>query len=89
MHAGPPKRFTTPPHASRSPEVAQLLATFLTGEPVTHGALAVTPLLAPTTRGVAIPVSCLQQGRWATAGRQFRPGDARSSPSSARGRRPG
>ena len=29
------------------PEVAQLLATILTGEPVTHGALAVIPLLAP------------------------------------------
>jgi hypothetical protein len=29
------------------PEVAQLLATILTGEPVTHGALAVVPLLAP------------------------------------------
>ena len=29
------------------PEVAKLLATLLTGEPVTHGALAVIPLLAP------------------------------------------
>jgi len=29
------------------PEVATLLATILTGEPVTHGALAVVPLLAP------------------------------------------
>ena len=29
------------------PEVAQLLTTVLTGEPVTHGALAVIPLLAP------------------------------------------
>ena len=29
------------------PEVAQLLATVLTGEPVTHGALTVIPLLAP------------------------------------------
>jgi hypothetical protein len=29
------------------PEVAQLLATILTSEPVTHGALTVIPLLAP------------------------------------------
>ena len=29
------------------PEVAEFLATILTGEPVTHGALAVIPLLAP------------------------------------------
>ena len=30
-------------------EVAKLLATILTAEPVTHGALAVVPLLAPTS----------------------------------------
>ena len=38
-----------PPHAhdDGGPEVAQLLAPNLTGERVTHGALAVIPLLAP------------------------------------------
>jgi len=35
------------PELNEVPEVAQLLATILTGEPVTHGALAVIPLLAP------------------------------------------
>ncbi len=35
------------PTLNEVPEVAQLLATILTGEPVTHGALAVIPLLAP------------------------------------------
>ena len=35
------------PTLNEVPEVAQLLATLLTGEPVTHGALAVIPLLAP------------------------------------------
>ena len=35
------------PTLSEGPEVAKLLATILTGEPVTHGALAVIPLLAP------------------------------------------
>ena len=35
------------PELKEVPEVAQLLATILTGEPVTHGALAVVPLLAP------------------------------------------
>ena len=35
------------------PEVAQLLATILTAEPVTHGALAVVPLLAPFCLRVA------------------------------------
>ena len=34
------------PTLNKVPEVAQLLATILTGEPVTHGALAVIPLLA-------------------------------------------
>jgi hypothetical protein len=35
------------PQLKEVPEVAQLLATVLTGEPVTHGALTVVPLLAP------------------------------------------
>ena len=35
------------PTLNEVPEVAQLLATILTGEPVTHGAHAVIPLLAP------------------------------------------
>src|SRR5260370_11054240 len=35
------------PTLNEVPEVATLLATILTGEPVTHGALAVIPLLAP------------------------------------------
>ena len=35
------------PRLNEVPEVAKLLATILTGEPVTHGALAVIPLLAP------------------------------------------
>ena len=35
------------PTLNEVPEVAKLLATLLTGEPVTHGALAVIPLLAP------------------------------------------
>lgn len=35
------------PTLNEVPEVAKLLATILTGEPVTHGALAVIPLLAP------------------------------------------
>ncbi len=35
------------PMLNEVPEVAQLLATILTGEPVTHCALAVIPLLAP------------------------------------------
>jgi hypothetical protein len=35
------------PELKEVPEVAKLLATILTGEPVTHGALAVIPLLAP------------------------------------------
>lgn len=35
------------PELKEVPEVAQLLATLLTGGPVTHGALAVIPLLAP------------------------------------------
>lgn len=35
------------PTLNEVPEVAKLLATLLTGEPVTHGALAVVPLLAP------------------------------------------
>ena len=35
------------PELKEVPEVAKLLATLLTGEPVTHGALAVIPLLAP------------------------------------------
>ena len=34
------------PTLNEVPEVAKLLATILTGEPVTHGALAVIPLLA-------------------------------------------
>ena len=37
------------PTLNEVPEVAKLLATILTGEPVTHGALAVIPLLAPTS----------------------------------------
>jgi ARG and Rhodanese-Phosphatase-superfamily-associated Protein domain len=35
------------PTLNEVPEVAQLLATILTGEPVTHGALTVVPPLAP------------------------------------------
>jgi hypothetical protein len=35
------------PTLNEVPEAAKLLATILTGEPVTHGALAVIPLLAP------------------------------------------
>ncbi len=35
------------PELKDVPEVAKLLATILTAEPVTHGALAVVPLLAP------------------------------------------
>jgi hypothetical protein len=35
------------PTLNEVPEVAALLATILTGEPVIHGALAVIPLLAP------------------------------------------
>ncbi len=35
------------PTLNEVPEVATLLATILTGEPVTHGTLAVIPLLAP------------------------------------------
>ena len=35
------------PTLKEVPEVAQLLATLLNGEPVTHGSLAVIPLLAP------------------------------------------
>jgi len=35
------------PTPKEVPEVAKLLATILTGEPITHGALAVIPLLAP------------------------------------------
>jgi hypothetical protein len=35
------------PQLTEVPKVAQLLATVLTGEPVTHGALTVVPLLAP------------------------------------------
>jgi hypothetical protein len=35
------------PALNEVPEVAQLLATILTGEPITHGALTVIPLLAP------------------------------------------
>ena len=35
------------PELKEVPEVAKLLATILTAEPVTHGALAVVPLLAP------------------------------------------
>lgn len=35
------------PELKEVPEVAKLLATILTGEPVTHGTLAVVPLLAP------------------------------------------
>ena len=35
------------PTLNEVPEVAKLLATILTGEPVTHGAVAVIPLLAP------------------------------------------
>jgi len=35
------------PTLNEVPEVAKLLATLLTGEPVTHGALDVIPLLAP------------------------------------------
>jgi hypothetical protein len=35
------------PTLNEVPEVATLLATILTGEPITHGALAVIPLLAP------------------------------------------
>ena len=35
------------PRLNEVHEVATLLATMLTGEPVTHGALAVIPLLAP------------------------------------------
>jgi hypothetical protein len=35
------------PTLTEIPEVAKLLATILTGEPVTHGGLAVIPLLAP------------------------------------------
>jgi len=35
------------PELKEVPEIARLLATILTGEPVTHGALAVIPLLAP------------------------------------------
>jgi len=35
------------PTLNEVPEVAKLLATLLTGEPVTHGALGVIPLLAP------------------------------------------
>src|SRR5690349_9572930 len=38
---------TRMPMLKEVPEVAKLLATILTGEPVTHGALAVIPLLAP------------------------------------------
>jgi hypothetical protein len=36
------------PTLNEVPEVAKLLGGMLTGEPVTHGALAVTPLLAPS-----------------------------------------
>lgn len=39
------------PTLNEVPEVAKLLATILTGEPVTHGALAVIPLLAPNLDG--------------------------------------
>jgi hypothetical protein len=35
------------PRWPKAPRLAKLLATILTGEPVTHRALAVTPLLAP------------------------------------------
>ena len=35
------------PTLNKVPEVAKLLTTILTGEPVTRGALAVIPLLAP------------------------------------------
>src|SRR6266446_5851626 len=47
---GPPqrqRRIRPMPTLNEVPEVAQLLATILTGEPVTHGAHAVIPLLAP------------------------------------------
>src|SRR5216684_3728526 len=47
---GPPqhqRRIRPMPTLNEVPEVAKLLATILTGEPVTHGALAVIPLLAP------------------------------------------
>src|SRR5215467_3862925 len=50
IHAGPPQRSRggpATPTLSEVPEVAKLLATILTGEPVTHGAVAVIPLLAP------------------------------------------
>ncbi len=38
------------PELKEFPEVAKLLATILTCEPVTHGALTVVPLLAPISR---------------------------------------
>ena len=47
-----------------------------------------TTVLVAAHTEVTIPVSCVEQGRWGYRGRQFRPGDARSTPPSARGRRP-
>ena len=141
------------PTLNEVPEVATVLATILTGEPVTHGALAVIPLLATnlddpdwltleeagdrarvtevseagsvpflqvangaaqplllldgeeligakqnrilnTTVLVAahaevtIPVSCVEQGRWAIAAASSARATPRSTPPSARERRP-
>jgi hypothetical protein len=47
-----------------------------------------TAVLVAAHTEVTIPVSCVEQGRWGYRGRQFRPGDARSTPPSAQGRPP-
>src|SRR5712664_1305047 len=47
---GPPqhqRRIRPMPTLNEVPEIAELLGSILTAEPVTHGALAVVPLLAP------------------------------------------